>query len=194
MVQKVHDIYWINDIDPKRILVAPEPITKTHRHKILYKYNDDKEPSDFYIATPNAPEGHVLVKPIAKNVFQGQEVQGYNACIVFDQTNPYHNDFLSKLDILLPVLKKHNPKVFMSAIPNGTTVAVYVKLMCKGSDEIITPFYTKDAVINDPLEITGFKGRVAFGFSLDDTGSIWIQLIQAYVHEIVPMFPLVIKD
>jgi hypothetical protein len=195
MTIKVKDIYWVNEIDPRKIILSESEIPGTKRKSLMYKYDPKKPPTELYIATPKIDEGHVIVRPVVQDEFKGVRTTNYKTNVTFNSKNSYHEITMTQFGVISDAVDHlMKTKCIIPSSSNGNDVVIYARLITSKDGIIYTPFYDTEGIIEDPTEIGGFSGRVCFGFSVDPKGKIFIQIMQAYAAKRVNMLPLIYRD
>lgn len=186
----VYNIKWVDEIDHERVQPSEKFIENTKRKKIFYHHEGIENPIELLLATPYGEENNVYVKRMVKNTYKEKETTGYYTTVVFDVTNSSHVEFLTKISHLGNIVSEMTGKeLSLPMKENGNVVRLFARIMTDKNDHIYTPFYDDKQVIEDPLSIYGFRGRLAFGFAYNENKLI-LQVCQAYVQHYDPRFPL----
>lgn len=189
---EVYNINWVNDVDPKKILIDKECIPSTKRFKVKYAYSK-KYTGDLYVATPFDEKDYVTIEGVKKDSYEGKETGQYTAGIILDINNEEHNEFLQRIKIIVDKLQSGGEITFpLLAQPDGHTFKLYAKLISDKSGNIFTKFYDSENVIEDPQSLGFFNGRVSLSFNISDKRKVVVQVVQAYVHNKFG-FPLIWK-
>ena len=180
MTKEVYNITWVNDIDPKKIVVDKVFIPSTKRMKIKYTYSK-KYVGDLQIATPFTEQDYVTVEGVKKDLFEGKETNQYTAIIVLDTNNDEHSEFLQRIKIIVDKLGEISFPLMEQ--PDGHTFKLYARLISDKEGNIFTPFYDSEKVLENPASVGFFSGRVSLSFSISDKKKVVVQVVQAYVHK-----------
>lgn len=193
MTKPIFDISWVtpDSFDIKRLSI--EKIE--NRYKFMYKYNDNKDASEFRLTCPRTEEAYMHVSELSPNMYKGVPT-GRNKCSIrLNAENGHHYDVMAVINKCGEKFQKKIGKSISSSalyIKDEQNAILYCN-MIEDSDDIYTPFYT-DSEQLDAKNVGQFLGRPALTFSVTEKCNLKACISQAYVYKITPNFPLAYRD
>jgi hypothetical protein len=193
MTKPIFNISWVT---PESFDINRLSIKKgKDRYRFVYKYKDDKDPSEFRLTIPRTEDAYVCVSELSTNIYKGVST-GRNKCnIRLNLENSYHYNIVATIEACKEKFKeKFDQEIKSSALLiNSEQLAFLYCSIIENEEEIFTPFYTEDKQL-DTLTTGQFLGRPALMLYVTERNNLKVCISQAYVYKLVPNFPLAWRD